>query len=306
MSTVDERAIRAASGQRGLLTRSQLAEAGVSPSTIARRLSKGRWTEKIPGVIDLGTHEHTWRRHLQQLLLAAGPESWVSHLSAAHLHAFLDIEEPPTHDVVVRRGRHPRVGTSTLHTTTALDEDETTVVGGLRCTTKARTLLDVAPQFGLESLERLAADLARKDRQAFRQLGTVLARSAGSRGRRRLLTALSRLPDDVAKLGSPLEVIGVPVLMRNGAPQPKLQYRVRDAGGSVIKRVDAAWPRLWTIVEFDGGAWHDTTAARAHDEAARDRMRALGWTVEVLRFQDLDGPRPAQIAARLRELHAAQ
>lgn len=306
MASVDERALEVARRQRGLISRRQLAAAGVSPATVGRRIRRGRWCEPLPGVVDLTTHEGSWRKSLQQLLLATAPDSWASHRSAAHLQRFLDVAEPATLDVLVRRGRHSTIGGLHLHTTRALGDDETTTVAGLRCTAAARTLLDLAPTVTIAELERFTADLARRDTAAFRHLGNLLDRYPRAPARRRLLDVLATLPEDVARLGSPLEVIGVPVLLRHGAPPPVLQYRVRDADGAVIKRVDAAWPTLWTVVEFDGRAWHDTPTAREHDAEVRARMRALGWTVEVLRFDDLDGPEPARIAADLRRRAAAR
>lgn len=301
MEPVDQRALTVARPQRGNATRRQLRDdASVSAATIRRRLAQGQWSEPLPTVIDLGTHEPSWRGELQQLLLATGPDSWVSHRSAAHLHGFLDVDEPDVPDILVRRGSGTTVGALGLHTTQAIANDEVTDVDGLRCTTKARTLLDLAPGTTVHDLERFAADLGRRDRRAIGQLGELVDRYRFAPGRRRLATAVGRLPADVAQLGSPLEVIAIPQLLRCGAPRPILQYVVRDAGGAVIKRVDAAWPDAWTILEVDGAAYHDTTGARAHDEEVRARMRALGWTVEVIRRADLDGPRLAEIAARLR------
>jgi hypothetical protein len=303
MDSVDRRAARLARTQRGFVTRQQLVHgAGISYATVARRLTSGQWSEPLPNVIDLGTHQPSWHGRLQCILLAAGPASWVSHDSAAHLHGFLDVGRPGRADVVVRRGRSSRVGAVRLHTTTAIAEDETTVVDGLRCTTRARTLLDLARATSVDDLEVLAADLARRDRRALRQVGVLLTRYPHARGRRALLTAISRLPADVARLGSPLEVVGVQSLLRWGLPRPVLQYHVRDETGAVIKRVDAAWPQARVIVEFDGAAYHDTSAARRHDEAVRARMRALGWFVEVLRWGDLQDGSLDEAATRLGRL----
>ncbi len=306
MEPVDQRALEVVRSQRGCATRAQLREdASISHATLARRLASGRWSQPLPGVIDLGTHEASWRLQLQQLLLATGPASWVSHVCAAHLHGFLDVRAPARADILVRRGASTRVGDLALHTTRALADDEMTIVDGLRCTVKARTLLDLAPGTTAVVLERYLADLSRRDRRALRQVGELLDRYRYAAGRRRLALAVARLPGDAGLLGSPLEVLGVPELLRLGAPPPVLQYRVRDAGGAVIKRVDAAWPSASTVVEFDGAAYHETAGARTHDEQVRARMRALGWTVEVLRRADLDGSRLAEIAARLRRTSPA-
>ena len=286
------------------MTRAQLRAAGVSAATVRRRLVGGRWTEPLPGVLDLGTHEPTWHQRAQRLLLAAGPRSWVSHESAAYLHRFLDVAEPSHIDVLVPRGRRASVGGIRLHTTLAIRDDETTVVRGLRCTTKARALFDLAVTTSASDLERLALDLARRDRTAFRQLGDVLARHLDTPGRWRLVEVLLRLPQEAHLLGSALEVLIVAELLRHGVPAPTLQFSVRDVGGAVIKRVDIAWPDLHIVIEVDGRAYHDTSAARAQDEADRARMRASRWTVHVLRHEDLGGSRIAQVAAEVREAAA--
>lgn len=304
MTTVDQRAQQLARSQRGLATRRQLHDAGVSAATIRRRLAAERWGEPIPTVIDLGTHEPSWHQQAQRVLLAAGPRSWVSHTSAAYLHRFLDVAEPKHLDVLVPRGRRAQVGDLRLHTSRAIGDDEITVVAGLRVTTKARTLCDLAATTGMAALERLALDLVRRDRAVLDQLGELLARHVTVQGRRRLVEVLLRLPVDAAALGSPLEVVLVAELLRLGVPMPTLQYHVRDRGGAVVKRVDLAWPDLRIVLEIDGRAYHDTTAARAQDEQDRGRMRASGWTVHVLRHDDLGGPRLARVAAEIRELAA--
>jgi hypothetical protein len=303
MGTVDRRAADIARRQLGYATRQQLIDvAAISRATIARRLGSGQWSEPMPGVIDLGSHEPSSHRELQGLLLATGPASWVSHRSAAALHRFLDVKPPRSPDILVRRGSHTRVGPVPLHTTARLEADETTVVRGLRCATAARTLLDLAPVTPGEVLERLAADLGRRHPADLRQVGRLIDRYPGVAGVRRLRTTLAVLPAQLSHLGSPLEVLGVVALRRAGAPEPVLQHRVMDANGAVLKRVDAAWPAVRVLVEFDGAAYHDTVAAKAHDEQVRASMRGMGWTVEVLRYRDLAGPRPAEIAMRVRRL----
>lgn len=301
--SVDERAHRVGRRQLGLATRKQLREvAGVSPSTITRRLRSGRWTEQLPPVIDLRTHPPSWRRSLQQLVLAAGPEAWVSHCTAAYLHGFLDVPRPDHLDVLVLRGRHDNLRGLRLHTTVSLGADELTVVEGLPCTSRARTLVDLAAGACPSDLERVALDLGRRDVGALTRAVDLLDRRRGVPGRRRLLDVLAGLPGDVGVIGSPLEVRGVQALAAFDLPAPRLQYRVRDLDGAVIKRVDAAWPDARVAVEFDGGAYHDLVHQKAEDARARGRMRALGWEVIVLRSRDLDGPALEEAVRRIRLL----
>jgi hypothetical protein len=300
VATVDERAREVARTQRGRATRRQLREdASVSTATIARRIERGSWSEPLPGVIDLRTHEPSWLTGATELLLATGPCSWLSHRTAANLHEFLDVARPDVPDVLVERGSHTRIAEVRLHTTVAIASDEVTVRDGLRCTTAARTLLDLAVGATLDELERFGLDLARRDRASLRQIGELLDRYRATPGRRRLLTALARLPGDASLLGSPLEVLGVQELLRLGAPPPRLQYVVRGAGGDTVERVDAAWPELRVIVEFDGRAYHDASAARAADELVRAELRQLGWRVVVFRRADLGGEAMRTLAAEL-------
>jgi predicted DNA-binding transcriptional regulator AlpA len=300
MSTVDVRASEVARSQYGRATRDQLrSTAGVSRSTITRRLRDGVWTEPVPGVIDLGTHAVSWRAQVVEVVLAAGDPAWASHLTAAHLHRFLDVPRPETVDVLVPRARHHKVGEHELHATRAIGLDEITERHGIACTTRARTLLDLASTSRPGDLERWLAQATRKDATLPRDVVELCDRHRHVPGRRRLLDAVGRLPDGAAELGSPLEVLGVQELLALGAPPFEVQYTVRDADRNRVKRVDVAWPERRTVLEFDGVAYHDLTDARAADELVRARMRALGWTVEVVRRADLGGAALPRIVRQL-------
>ncbi|MFA9446005.1 type IV toxin-antitoxin system AbiEi family antitoxin [Egicoccus sp. AB-alg6-2] len=301
MPTVDERAQEFGREQYGRVTRRQLREqAGVSDWTIRHRLTGASWNEPHPGVIDLRTHTSSWRGQVMEVLLLAGDDAWASHRTAAHLHQFLDVQRPDRIEVVVPRGRNPRIRSTRFRTTSSIGADEVTEVHRLRCTTPARTLLDLASCTAPRELERLLADRLRRDRGLLDELLALADRHRHVPGRRRLLDVAARLPSGSEKLGSPLEVAGVQRLRRLGAPPFVLQFVVRGPGGERIKRVDVAWPERMTLLEFDGAAYHDLSAARREDARVRDRMRALGWHVEVARRADLDGPALAGFVRRLR------
>jgi hypothetical protein len=200
---------------------------------------------------------------------------------------------------VVPRGRHARVSAHRLHTVRTLGSDEITRIYGIHCTTVARTLLDLAVGTEPGVLERYLADQARKRPDVLRDLAELIDRHRRLPGRRRLLEVVERLPDDVGRLGSPVEVLAVQRLRVLGAPPFVLQYPVRDRDLAVVKRVDVAWPDRMTVLEVDGAAYHDLVAVRSHDEEVRARMRGLGWHVEVARRADLDGPAFAAFVRRL-------
>jgi hypothetical protein len=301
MDTVDLRARDVARDQYGRASRQQLRErAGISRSTITRRVRSGVWSEPVPGVVDLGTHPETWRGRISEVLLAAGPAAWASHRTAAHLHRFLDVRRPPAIDVLVPRTRHRRVGHHRLHAASAIGLDEVTTRYGLACTSRARTLLDLGATSSPDDLERWLADGVRRDPDLVRQVVELCDRHRRLPGRRRLLDVLARLPAGAGSLGSALEVLRVQQLVRLGAPPFVLQYTVRDLDGAPIKRVDVAWPERRRLLEFDGAAYHDLTHARAEDESTRTRIRAAGWTLDVIRRADLGGPAMGRLVRELR------
>lgn len=277
--------------QRGFVTRRQLLQrAGVSASTIRRRVRSGDWIEALPNVIDLGTHPPTWTRSVQRLVLAAGPEAWVSHWSAAVLHGFLDVARPTRHDILVPRGSTDVIQGMQLHSTQSIGADEVTHIDGLPCTSRARTLIDIAGSASVDEIERFALDLCRKDPSFAAQLTELLDRYRRRSGRARVLAAMKRLPEGVRKLGSPLEIRGVQALTSAAVPAGVLQHVVHDDDGRYVKRVDIAWPEARVIVEFDGAAYHDLLHNRERDSQVRSRLRALGWDVFVIRAEDLAGP----------------
>ncbi|MEX2504266.1 MAG: hypothetical protein WD378_05415 [Egicoccus sp.] len=301
MDTVDIRARDLGRSQYGRVTRRQLIhDAGVSAATITRRLQAGVWTEPVPGVVDLGSHDASWRGRVQELVLGAGQgEAWASHRTAGHLHRFLDLSRPERLDVVVLRERRRRLAGHRVHTTRSLGADEVTERHGLPCTTPARTLLDLAMTTRPADLERWLLNLVRTDGRTLDALATLLDRHRRLPGRRRLIEVANRIPAGAESIGSPLEVLGIQELLDLGAPEFVLQYEVLDDGGIRVKRVDVAWPEHKVIVEFDGAAYHDLTDARRHDEQVRARLRALGWRVVVVRRADLGS---GLLAALVRDL----
>jgi hypothetical protein len=300
MRSVDARAAEIGRRQHGLASREQLRGLGIADTTVRRRLVSGRWAEPLPGVVDLRTHPSSWHGRLQGLLLAAGPEACASHGTAAYLHGFLDVPRPHRLDVLVPRRRHARVGPLRLHTTVMIGADEVVDVAGYRCTCAARTLVDLAATRPMPVLERLALDLGRRSPRELSRVNQLLRRRPGAPGVARLDAVLQQLPVDVARIESPLEVLGLARLGSAGLPSPTLQYEVRDVDGRYLKRVDAAWPDRLVVVEFDGLAYHGTSQQREADAQIRARMRELGWAVIVLGAADLTGPAFEAAVGRLR------
>ena len=96
-----------AARQRGLVTRAQLLDAGLTADTIDGRLRSGRLHSVHPGVYAVGHPALSPLAAEQAALLACGPGSVLSHLTAAVLWELLPAAGPAIH-VTVAAGRVPR------------------------------------------------------------------------------------------------------------------------------------------------------------------------------------------------------
>jgi very-short-patch-repair endonuclease len=70
-----------------------------------------------------------------------------------------------------------------------------------------------------------------------------------------------------------------------GLPPPVKQHRVRLLGGKEV-RLDLAWPRDMTAIEYDGARWHGPRRLEA-DVVREEALRALGWWIARADRSDL-------------------
>ncbi len=130
-----------------------------------------------------------------------------------------------------------------------LKEGDVVEVDGIRTTSVARTLLDLA--CGLDQRQAVAAidDALHRKLVDPVALGAALAgvdRRLGVQAARRAFAMADGLAESVGE--SFLRV----VMKELGLPEPNLQVVVRGPRGEFIARVDLAYPDLGVIIEFDG------------------------------------------------------
>ena len=120
-----------------------------------------------------------------------------------------------------------------------------------------------------------------------------------SRGRRRVhLESLERTLDvwrSGAPAGSPPEARLQRKLIEWGFPRAERQVEVFDEGGKFVARADVGIRELKILFEYDSDEHHGPRFWLA-DDARRERIEELGWTVVVVDRFDL---RPSN--TRLRE-----
>src|SRR5215469_1657634 len=235
---------------------------------------------------------------LAAALAVVGPSSVASHQSAAYLHS-IDLLGKPGAAVVTcppERGRRGRTGIQ-VHAVTLPDEQVTTVVG-LRVTTPARTVIDLA-----RTLE-YRAGVVTADSALHRKLVTkpdleaVLVACSRWRGARRAAEVIE-FADGRAE--SALESIARVAFRDCGLPPPELQVWLGGTSDP-IGRVDFYWHKYWTIAEVDGAFKYAGLdgPSRARQQLRRDMLlREDGF--EVVHFTwDQINDSPEQVAASIR------
>jgi very-short-patch-repair endonuclease len=288
-----------ATRQHGIVSRAQLRSAGLDRHSIDRRIRGGRLHPVHRGVYAVGHRAMAGGSREIAALLACGRRAVVSHRSAAALLQLLPYPaNPGPVDVTVVGRQVTRRRGIRAHRAGSLQRRDVRKVDGIRVTSAARTLLDLATVLPPSLLERAIAEgqvrgIARK-----RDLVDQLDRNPGRRGTR----VLRRL----------LEVDGGPALTRSEAerrllkliraaelPMPEVNARV---GGH---EVDFLWPRHKLAVEVDGFAFHSSRASFERDRQRDSSLAAHGYTVIRVTWRQLVDA-PAAVVARIAASLAAR
>lgn len=231
-------------------------------------------------------------RAASYLFPGAGP---FSHLSAALLLGLPNPDPWPNRPEIIASDSGARAVTGLLRHLAPFPVEELTIEG-LRVTTLARTVVDVArtarPRVGLVMADHA---LARNPGVGIEDLHQELGVLTGSSGLRRARQILE-LAD--ARSGSPGETVSRLCFWTIGAPMPLLQVPFSDAQG-LIGIVDFWWPDHGLIGEFDGRVKYlrpeflagRTAAEVVIDEKRReDRLRARGPRVLRWGWEEATNP----------------
>lgn len=260
------------------------------------RLRRGAFSTK---------QEDGFTRHralIRATVPALGGEAVLSHTSAAVLHGLpvaLALLDRVTYTSPGRGGG--RVGERTHQYRTPLRPEDIEEVDGLRSTTAARTVVDLArtidPGFALS-----AADAALRRGVPLAELRAQLEVAKRRRGlsQARMIVNFAN-----ARSESPGESISRLRLWELGLPTPELQYDVEIDG--VRYRPDFAWPQWRLLGEFDGKVKYvdspdgDTAADVVMREKRREvDLRSEDWA--IVRWTWADVMNPARLDALVRSM----
>ena len=183
----DRRIERMARKQCGAFSHAQAIRAGGSDAMLHGRLQTGQLLRIDAGVYALASYPGNFHRQCWAAVLGS-PGAGVAGLAAAHLAAFPGFG-PGRPEIVVGPGGNAR---SSIATVRRYDSPSMTTLDGLRITSPAQTLFDIAPRVAIDRLERAIDDLLLTKRLTVADLEERLAfyddaRRAGLRVMRRLV-----------------------------------------------------------------------------------------------------------------------
>jgi hypothetical protein len=262
--TVEEVVGRIATNQHGLVTSSQLLEAGISAKEITRRLEKRALIRVHRGVYRVGHHAPSLAARYMAATLACGDGALLSGLAAAHLWGLVK-GPPPAPEVTAPTQRRVK-GVRTLRARRGAGGDGTER-HGIPVTTVPRTLVDLASLLSLDALARACHEAGVKYRTTPRQVDEVLARRPNVRGAKQLKRVLR---GEAPVVLSKLERRFLELLREAGLPLPQTN---KPAGG---RRVDCRWPDHRLTVELDSYRYHNSRHSWELDRRREREARRLG------------------------------
>jgi very-short-patch-repair endonuclease len=276
MGTPEQRIVQIAGDQAGLITRRQALDAGLSENHLRSRLRSGFLVRAGARTYRLVGAPNTNEVQLRALMMDVGGEVWGSLRTAAALHGLDGYPLTAPFDVTILRRRDVKRVGHRIHTTTCLDPIDRTRVRGMRVTSVARTLIDLAR---VESTRRLTItlDSALRDGKVTEDLvhrRIVVLRSSGRFGIPKLLDAIEGV-DVIRGAHSYLERRFLELVAARGLPRPETQ-RVTGRAGNRVVRVDFWFPGTPVVVETLGYRWHRSRAQMNSDAARMNSLVARG------------------------------
>jgi very-short-patch-repair endonuclease len=166
-----------------------------------------------------------------------------------------------------------------VHNVRSLDVSDTAEIDGIPVTSLPRTLLDYAEVARSHQQLRHALDAAeRRELLDHGTLQSLLARSVGRRGAKRLRAAVGEMRGPAPWTQSGLERAFLALIREAGLPEP--QANVLVAG----ELVDFFWPEYGLVVETDGYDYHKSRASFESDRRRDAELQLAG--LRVVRFTE--------------------
>ena len=286
VDTVERRIERLASRAHGVVTRSEVLDAGVSGKEVRHRLETGGLIAVHRGVYRVGHRAWSVEARYMAAVKACGEGAVLSGLAAAHLLGLLKGPAPPPE--VTAPGLRRVKGVKTRRSR----QIEATEWKGIPVTTAPRTLVDIAGDIAEDELARACHEAGVRFRTTPRRVEAVLARRPKARGAAKLRRITS---GDSPIILSKLEKRFLKLLREAGLTLPRTN---RPKDGHYI---DCRWPEHKLTVELDSYRFHSSRYAWEQDHRREREARARGDEFRRYTWSDVF-EEPAPTVAEVRNL----
>jgi very-short-patch-repair endonuclease len=298
-SHVDEAIAAIAASQACAFSRSQLYEVGGSRELLRRRVRARVWVMRGEHVIALAAAPQTWEHELWVAHLQAGPRSAITARASLALLGLRNFGPGPVDVLRHERRWHDSELSADLHMTSFLPDHHITQVGGLACTTLARSLFVLASMSspkrrrrGWSYVPKSTVARAVADARVHHNLRPIdlerIVAEVGVRGRAGT-TLMRQLSDEHAEgtvaTESELEDLHLRVTTAHALPAPVKQTTLRLMSGEA--RVDFCYPEAKLIIECDGRKYHSALQDMDRDRWRGNELAADGWRVIRVSWFDL-------------------
>lgn len=277
--------------QGGHVTHAQLVALGLTPRGIEHQLARGLLLRVFRGVYAVGHLPTNPIDRAHGALLAAGPRSLLSHGSAATLWGVWQRWGYPFEVTIAENRRPPGLR---VHHSATLTVADVATERGLRVTSPARTILDIAPRLTDRRLARAINDLRLRrllTLQAMERLADRLPHRAGAKRIRAIVAVSHREPTRSA-----FEDDWIRFAARYRLPDHDMNVHVCG------HRVDVLFTPDRLIVELDGWDTHRTKAAFKADREQDAEILARTGIPTIRITHDGLHRRPAEQARLIRRL----
>lgn len=247
----------------------------ITADALRRRAGREGWERPYPGVLWLpGAVPGFWRTSAGVLASLRCRDAALALRSAAYAHGMRDRPSGLT-EVIQPHGRYPpQRRLVAMRTSRSLAEDDVVEVEGLRCTTPARTVADLAAVLTAPALRSIVIDAVQRRVLRLEELEercTRMSRSVARSRLRQVIAELTAMPVD-----SPFEWEVVRAVTDRGL-QPITGFPWRCPDGRVI-HLDIAFPEVWVAVECDGRGKYATGSSFTTDRI-RWSQASSAWSL---------------------------
>jgi very-short-patch-repair endonuclease len=273
MQVVERAIARIAARQDNVITGDQLTAAGLGRGAIAHRVKAHTMQRLHVSVYLLGAAPPTPMARARAAALACGPDAVVSHRSAACLFGLLPETTGDVDVTIPGRNQAPRSGIR-RHRVKSLPRHHVTNVNGIKVTSIARTICDLAATESRHATEQAFQEALYREIVTDKALQAVLDREP----RRRGAPVIRALLENPSLTRSERERRLLKLIEQAGLPKPLTNVPLNGY------KADVFWPQYNLILEFDG--WHAHGHRHAFESNRKRDQIMLTKGLRTLRVTD--------------------